>query len=232
MGTLRVDGHLTGIAVAGAEQAGDYVVSSCTAPDPVVAAVIADTRALGDLYEMLIPVEQAGFLTTLAKTMAPRTVIDIGTFTGLSALCFARGLAPGGFVYTCDVTDKWVHLARKHWDAAGVTDRIRFVPGPARKTLPEIVGPGEADLVFVDADELSYPNYVDLAARLLRPGGLLVLDNVLLNGTVLAPENVEDDLWRYGAETMREVNAKLAVDERFATVLLPFAGGVTLARKL
>lgn len=208
MGTVRVDGHHTGTA-------GDHVVSSCT-PDPVVAAVIADTRALGDPHETLIPVEQAGFLTTLAKTMAPRTVIDIGTFTGLSALCLARGLAPGGLVYTCDVTGKWIHLARKHWDAARITDRIRFVPGPARGTVPEIVGPDEADLVFVNADPPSYPSYVDLAARLLRPGGLLILNKVL-----------RDD----GTATLREVNAKLAVDERFETVLLPFADGVTLARK-
>lgn len=232
MSTFRVDGHLTGIAGAGEQQASDYIVSSCTRPDPVVAAVIADTQELGDLYEMLTPVEQAGFLTTLAKTMAPRTVIDIGTFTGLSAMCFARGLAPGGRVYTCDVTEDWIHIARKHWEAAGVADRIQFVLGPARKTLPKLFRDGEADLVFVDADKLTYPVYVEIAARLLRSGGLLILDNVLLNGTVLAPEKVEDDLWRYGAETMRDLNAKLAVDGRFETVLLPFADGVTLARKL
>ena len=185
MGTVRMDGLLTGTAGTGEEQAGDHVVS--------------------------------GFLTTLAKTMAPHTVIDIGTSTGLAASCLARGLAPGGLVYTCDVTEEWLHLAREHWAAARVTDRIRFVPGPARRTLPEIFGSDEADLVFVDADAPSYPDYVDLAARLLRPGGLLILNNVL-----------RDD----GAGTMNEVNAKLAVDERFETVLLPFAGGVTLARKL
>jgi caffeoyl-CoA O-methyltransferase len=221
MSTFRVDEH-----------ASNYIVSSCTRPDPVVTAVINDTQKLGDLYEMLTPVEQAGFLTTLAKTMAPRTVIDIGTFTGLSAMCFARGLAPGGRVYTCDVTEDWIGTARKHWDAAGVSDKIQFVLGPARTTLPKLVRDGEADLVFVDADKLSYPHYVETAARLLRSGGLLILDNVLLNGTVFEPEKVEDDLRRYAAETMREVNAKLAVDERFETVMLPFADGVTLARRL
>ncbi|MCX5199508.1 class I SAM-dependent methyltransferase [Streptomyces sp. NBC_00249] len=221
MSTFRVDEH-----------ASSYIVSSCTRPDPVVASVIADTQELGDLYEMLTPVEQAGFLTTLAKTMAPTTVIDIGTFTGLSAMCFARGLAPGGRVYTCDVTEDWIHIARKHWDAAGVSDRIQFVLGPARRTLAKLVRDGEADLVFVDADKLSYPLYVETAARLLRPGGLLILDNVLLNGTVFAPQDVEDDLRRYAAETIREVNAKLAVDPRFETVMLPFADGVTLARRL
>ncbi|QNE79657.1 methyltransferase domain-containing protein (plasmid) [Streptomyces finlayi] len=221
MSTFRVDEH-----------ASNYIVSSCTQPDRVVTAVINDTQELGDLYEMLTPVEQAGFLTTLAKTMAPRTVIDIGTFTGLSAMCFARGLAPGGRVYTCDVTEDWIHIARKHWEAAGVADCIQFVLGPARKTLPKLVRDGEADMVFVDADKLSYPHYVATAARLLRSGGLLILDNVLLNGTVFAPEEVEDDLRRYAAETLREVNAKLAVDERFETVMLPFADGVTLARKI
>lgn len=160
MSTFRVDEH-----------ASNYIVSSCTRPDPVVNAVIADTQELGDLYEMLTPVEQAGFLTVLAKTMAPRTVIDIGTFTGLSAMCFARGLAPGGRVYTCDVTEDWIHIARRHWDAAGVSGQIQFVLGPARTTLPKIVRDGEADLVFVDADKLSYPQYVETAARLLRSGG-------------------------------------------------------------
>ena len=221
MSTFRVD-----------EKSSNYIASSCTPPDPVVASLIEDTIELGDLYEMLTPVEQASFLTLLAKLVVPKTVIDVGTFTGLSSLCFARGLAPGGRVYTFDVTEDFVHIARKHWEAAGVTDRIEFVLGPARKTLTDIVGDGEADLVFVDADKISYPLYVENAARLLRPGGLLVLDNVLLNGTVFEPEQVENELQRYAAEVMGEVNAKLAVDERFETAMLPIADGVTIARKL
>jgi predicted O-methyltransferase YrrM len=228
MSTYRAEGHLTGVTGTGE----DYIVSSCTPPDPVMAALIADTQELGALYEMQTPVEQAGFLTTLTKTMAPTTVIDIGTFTGMSALCFARGLAPGGTVYTCDVTEEFLPIACKHWAAAGVDDRIRFVLGPARNTLPRLFTDGTVDLVFCDADKLFYPRYVEIAARLLRSGGLLILDNVLLNGTVVDPEKVEDDLWRYGAETMRDLNAQMATDERFATVMLPFADGVTLARKL
>jgi caffeoyl-CoA O-methyltransferase len=220
MSTFRVD-----------EMSSNYIVSSCTPPDPVVASMIAETAKLGELYEMLTPVEQAAFLTMFVKILAPKTVVDIGTFTGLSALCFARGLAAGGRVYTCDVTEDFVHIAREHWKAAGVEDRIEFVLGPARKTMANLVGDGEADLVFIDADKISYPLYVETAERLLRPGGLLILDNVLLNGTVFEPEKVENELQRYAAEVMGEVNAKLAVDERFETAMLPIADGVTIARK-
>ncbi|WP_410569605.1 O-methyltransferase [Amycolatopsis sp. cmx-4-61] len=208
-----------------------YVVSSCTQPDAVVSSLIEDTAKVGELAEMLTPIEQAGFLHLIAKLVAPKTVIDVGTFTGLSSLAFARGLAPGGKVITCDVTEDWVGIARKHWELAGVADRIEFKLGPGRKTLPGLVGEGEADLVFIDADKTSYPYYVDAVAPMLRPGGLLILDNTLLHGTVAAPEDVEEDLPRYAAEVVAGVNAKLAVDERFDTVMLPIADGVTLALK-
>lgn len=220
MSTFRVDEALS-----------DYIVRSCTPPDPVVTSLIKHTTEVGELYEMMVPVEQAGFLTLLTKIVSARTVIDVGTFTGLSALSFARGLAPGGKVITCDVTDEWQGIARKHWEQAGVSDRIDFRLGPAWKTLTSLTADEQADIIFVDADKMSYPRYYRAAVPLLRPGGLLVLDNVLLHGTVLNPADVPEEMPRLAAETMREVNARVAADGRLDTVMLPVSDGLTIARK-
>ncbi|GAA2553527.1 class I SAM-dependent methyltransferase [Winogradskya consettensis] len=209
----------------------DYIVRSCTPPDPVVASLVEHTEKAGELFEMMTPVEQAGFLTLLSHCMSPRLVIDVGTFTGLSALSFARGLAPGGRVITCDVTQEWIGTAVEHWKQAGMDDRIEFRLGPAWKTLGSLAGGAQADIIFIDADKMSYPRYYQAAVPLLRSGGVLILDNVLLKGTVLRPEDVEDEMPRMAAETMRGVNAMLAADHRLQTVMLPIADGVTVARK-
>jgi predicted O-methyltransferase YrrM len=220
MSTFRVDAAMS-----------DYIVGSCTPPDPVVSSLIERTAEVGELYEMLTPVEQAGLLTLLAQCLSARTVVDVGTFTGMSALCFARGLVPGGRVITCDVTEEWLDIAREHWKLAGVEDRIEFRLGPAWRTLHELASGEKADIVFIDADKLSYPRYYQAAVPLLRSGGLLILDNVLLKGTVVRPDLVEDELPRMAAETLRTVNAKLAADDRLDTVMLPISDGVTIARK-
>jgi caffeoyl-CoA O-methyltransferase len=218
--TFRLDEAMSG-----------YIVRSCSAPDEVVRCLVECTARLGELFEMMTPVEQAGLLTLLARSMSARTVVDVGTFTGMSALSFARGLAPGGRVFTCDVTTEWLAIAREHWRLAGVEERIEFRLGPAARTLAELAGDGRADIVFVDADKMSYPRYYSAAVPLLRSGGLLILDNVLLKGTVLEPEAVPDEMARMAAQTMRDVNAMLARDARLDTVMLPIADGVTIARK-
>jgi predicted O-methyltransferase YrrM len=213
------------------EAMSDYIVRSCSPPDEVVRSLVEHTARIGDLFEMMTPVEQAGLLTLLARSMSARTVVDVGTFTGMSALSFARGLAPGGRVITCDVTTEWLAIAREHWRLAGVEERIEFRLGPAWKTLAELASEGQADIVFIDADKLSYPRYYKAAVPLLRSGGLLILDNVLLKGTVLEPEAVRDELPRMAAQTMAEVNAMAASDARLDTIMLAIADGVTIARK-
>jgi caffeoyl-CoA O-methyltransferase len=207
-----------------------YIVASCTSPDPAVVSLIEATARVGEMSGMMVPLEQAGLLTLLAKCVSARTVVDIGTFTGMSALSFARGLAPGGRVITCDVTEEWVGIAREHWVLAGVADRIDFRLGPAWKTLQGLAG-ASVDIVFLDADKMSYPRYYEAAVPLLRPGGLLILDNVLLYGTVLDPEQAPDEMRVLNAEAMRDVNARLAHDDRLDTVMLPVSDGVTIARK-
>ena len=208
-----------------------YLACSSTAPDPVTASLIARTVATGDAAGMMVQAEQATLLTMLAALACARSVVDIGTFTGLSALAFARGLAPGGQVITCDNDARWHDVAAEHWTRAGVADRIDFRLGPAAKTLRALPETFRADIVFIDADKMNYPGYVDLALPLLRPGGLLLLDNVLLDGYVASPDLAGDALMRRCAQTMAALNARIAADDRLDVVMLPIADGLTLARR-
>lgn len=209
----------------------DYLVTCCTPPDPVVEQLARRTADLGPDAGMMVPVEQSTLLTLLARLVSATTIVDVGTFTGLSALAFARGLAPGGRVVSCDVTDRWLGIAREHWERAGVADRIEFRLGPAVRTLRALADGPPVDLVFVDADKMNYPAYYRAAVPLLRPGGLLVADNVLLDGHVVDPQRAEPGLPRRAAETLRDFNASLAADERLDTVMLPVADGLTIARR-
>jgi caffeoyl-CoA O-methyltransferase len=210
---------------------GRYLTRSSTAPDAVTASLAERTARLGPAAGMMIPVEQATLLTILTRLLDARTVIDVGTFTGLSALAFARGLAPGGRVISCDNDDRWRDLAEEHWRRAGVADRIEFRLGPATRTLRELPANLGADLVFVDADKMNYPSYYELAVPLLRSGGLLLLDNVLLDGYVTCPEAAGDPLTRRCAERIRSVNERVAGDDRLDAVMLPIADGLTVARR-
>jgi caffeoyl-CoA O-methyltransferase len=207
----------------------DYLLRCASPPDPALRGLADRTEELGDVGGMMIPVEQAALLTLLTKLLDARLAVDLGTFTGMSALAIARGLAAGGKVVTCDVTDRWLDLAGEYWERAGVADRIEFRLGPAGRILESL--PSNVDLMFVDADKMNYRGYYRAAVPLLRPGGLLVLDNVLLEGYVLDPALAGDRLARRCATVLRAVNAELAADDRLEAVLLPIADGVTIARK-
>lgn len=208
-----------------------YLVKSSTAPGAAVTSLVSSTADVGDAAGMMVPVEQSMLLTILTRMLSATTALDVGTFTGLSALAIARGLAPGGRVITCDVTDKWIEVAREHWELAGVADRIDFRLGPAGRTLRELPEGTQVDLVFLDADKMNYPDYYRTAVPLLRSGGLLVVDNVLLDGYVLDPELSDEGLLRACAKAMRTFNATLAADDRFETVMLPISDGFTIARR-
>lgn len=208
-----------------------YLLANSTPPHPALLDLAAETGELGEVAGMLVPPEQAALLTLLTRMLDASTVVDVGTFTGGSALAFAQGLAPGGRVITCDVSDRWIEVARAHWERADLTDRIDFRLGPAARTLEALAVHPPVDIVFVDADKMNYPTYHQLAVPLLRPGGLLIADNVLLSGYVLDPDLAVEPLARRCAQSLRGFNAALVADERLESVMLPIADGLTIARR-
>lgn len=218
----------------------DYVIACTPGADSVFESLYHETsmieddfmrRHVGNPAGMMVPAEQAAFMTILTKTLSAKTIVDVGTYTGMSALAFARGLAPGGRVHTFDVTDRWFPIAHAHWAKAGVEDLIEFHLGEAVDGLRALPGDTMVDLAFIDADKDNYRNYYELVVPLLRPGGLLIVDNTLFNGYVLDPGLIKDPVGRGYAEAIREFNAAVAADPRMESVMLPLADGVTIARR-
>jgi caffeoyl-CoA O-methyltransferase len=150
----------------------------------------------------------------------------VGTFTGYSALCIARGLQPGGRLLCLDVSEEWTRVGRRHWDQAGVGDRIELRIGPAADALQALPADPPIDLAFIDADKTGYRTYYDAIVDRLRPGGVVLLDNVLWGGSVVDAANTEAD-----TEAIRAVNAHVAADPRVEAVMLPISDGLTLARR-
>jgi caffeoyl-CoA O-methyltransferase len=175
---------------------------------------------------MQIAPEQGAFLEWLTRLLGATTVVEVGTFTGYSSICLARGLAPGGRLLCCDVNEEWTALAREYWARAGLDDRIELRLAPATETLAALPHDPPVDLAFVDADKEGYPAYVELLAERVRPGGVIALDNTLWGGAV-ADASVDDTT----TTLLRELNTGLVGDERFDTVLLPLGDGLTLLRR-
>jgi caffeoyl-CoA O-methyltransferase len=202
-----------------------YVVAHGSEPDEIVRDLVAETRTLlPDQAEMQVAPEQAAFLTLLAKIVGVRRAVEIGTFTGLSALAIARGLAEGGRLVCFDISDEYTRVARRHWARAGVLDRIELRLGPAAERVRELSGTPEIDLAFIDADKTGYPAYWNELVPRMRPGGVLLVDNVLRRGRVLAPDDPD-------TRAIVAFNELVRADTRVESVLLPFADGITLARR-
>ena len=204
----------------------DYVVAHGTPPDAVQESLIAETAKLGGVSRMQIAPEQGAFMTLLVKLVGARFAVEVGTFTGYSSLCIARGLAPGGRLLCCDVSDEWTAVAREHWARAGMDDRIELVLGPAADTLRALPSEPPIDFAFIDADKTGYHIYYEEIVTRLRPAGVVLVDNVLWGG------NVVDDADR-SADTvaLRAINDRIAADDRVEAVMLPIADGLTIARK-
>jgi caffeoyl-CoA O-methyltransferase len=165
-------------------------------------------------------------MSLLARLVDARFAVEVGTFTGYSSICLARGLAPGGRLLCCDVSEEWTAIAREHWVQAGVDDRIELVIGPAADTLRALPADPPIDLAFIDADKGGYRTYWDEVVRRLRPGGLVLVDNVLWGGRVVDEADQSDD-----TVAIRALNDHVASDERVDAVLLPIADGLTIARR-
>ncbi len=203
----------------------DYLLSSSTPLDEVLRSLAVETAGLGGVSRMQVAPEQGLLLTLLTRAIGARRAVEVGTFTGYSALCIARGLAEGGRLTCCDVNEEWTAVGRRHWEAAGVAHRIDLVIGPAAETLAALEDEA-IDLCFVDADKEGYAAYWDLLLPRVRRGGVLLVDNVLWSGQVLDPG--QDDL---DTVAIRAFNQKVAGDDRVDVVVLPIADGLTFAVK-
>ena len=206
----------------------DYVRACSEAPDDVAADLLAETAALAERGEapatFQIAPEQGAFMQLLTRALGVRQAIEIGTFTGFSALCIARGLPEDGSLICLDRSQEWTSVARRYWARAGVDDRIDLRLGDALPTLRALPEDETFDLAFVDADKTGYPDYVDELYGRMTPSGVVLLDNTLRSGNVLHPESDDD-------RALVALNATLALDPRWETVLLPVADGLTMLRK-
>jgi caffeoyl-CoA O-methyltransferase len=202
-----------------------YVVAHGGEPDEIARDLLAETRAaLPAQARMSVAPEQAAFLTLLTRTLGVRRAVEIGTFTGFSSLAIARGLADGGRLTCFDISDEYTSIARRYWARAGVDDRIELRLGPAAERVRELPADAGLDLAFIDADKTGYPTYWNEIVPRMRPGGVILVDNVLRDGRVLDPQSADD-------HAIVEFNKLVLADERVDAVMLPLADGLTMARR-
>ncbi|MEU1808621.1 O-methyltransferase [Micromonospora sp. WMMD1076] len=203
-----------------------YLVAHGSAPDEIVQELAEETlAALPAEAVMQVAPEQAAFLTFLTRLLGVRQAVEVGTFTGLSSLAIARGLAEGGRLTCFDISEDYTGVARRYWQRAGVQDRIELRIGPASQTLRELPRERYLDFAFIDADKVGYPIYWDELVPRMRPGAVIAVDNTLRDGRVLAPRNADD-------RAIAAFNDAVIADVRVEAVMLPIADGVTLARVL
>lgn len=205
----------------------DYLVAHSTPVDEVLADLAAETqRRFPDRVSMQIGPEQGLFMTLLARLSGARDVVEVGTFTGYSSICLARGLPADGTLLACDVSKEWTDVARAYWQRAGVADKIELRVAPAIETLRALPEEPQFDLAFIDADKEGYISYWDALVPRVRSGGALLVDNVFSRNRVLDPAQTSPSV-----QAIRDFNAHARADDRTEAVLLPLGDGLTLARK-
>lgn len=192
--------------------------------DEVLRDLGAETEALGGVAVMQMAPEQGALTTLLVRAIGARHALEIGTFTGYGSLSIARGLPDDGLLVTCDLSEEWTAIARRHWERAGVAERIDLRIAPAIETLRALPAGEPFDFIFIDADKTSYPAYYEESMRLIRPGGLIAVDNVFRGGEVVDP--AADNA---GAIAVRELNDTIRDDDRVLPAMIPVADGITLA---
>ena len=203
-----------------------YMVEHGARQDEVLRRVQEETAAMGEISVMQIAPDQGAFMTLLAKLVGAGEAIELGTFTGYSAICIARGLVPGGRLIACELSEEYAEIAARNLEAAGVADRVEIRIGPAIETLSALPEAEAFDLGFIDADKESYPAYYEAVLARTRPGGLIVIDNVLGAGRVIDPDERSEQV-----EAIRATNDLVAADERVDTAMVAIADGLMLARK-
>ncbi|MQA60575.1 MAG: SAM-dependent methyltransferase [Actinophytocola sp.] len=205
-----------------------YLLAHSTPLDEVQRELISETtRATADAAGMQISPDEGHFLTMITRLAGVRNAIEVGTFTGYSSLCIARGLADGGRLLCCDVSEEWTAIGRKYWELAGVADRIDLRIAPALETIRALPEEPSLDLAFIDADKGAYVDYWETLLPRLRPGGLLLVDNTLWSGKVVEPADEQDELTR----AITRFNRHAAADDRVDVVPLTISDGLTMALK-
>jgi len=206
-----------------------YLLAVSLREPEVLARLRAETVKVRRKGWLQVAPEQGAFLAFLVELMGARRTLEVGVFTGYSALAVALALPPEGRVTACDINEEWGAIARRYWEEAGVGENIDLELGPALETLDRLLAGGAGgayDFAFIDADLGTYDAYYERALRLVRPGGLIAIDNVLWHGDVVDANNSDPD-----TEAIRALNAKLRDDHRVSLSLVPIGDGMTLARR-
>jgi caffeoyl-CoA O-methyltransferase len=197
--------------------------------DADLAALREETQPM-PMARMQISPEQGALMRLLIKLLGARNTLEVGVFTGYSAMVVAKAMGPGGRVVALDISKEWTDIARRHWEKAGIAERIDLRLAPAADSLKALIDQGRSgdfDFAFIDADKTGYDTYYEAALKLLRPGGLIAIDNVLWSGKVADPSDQTDDTL-----ALRALNKKIHGDARVDATLVPIGDGLTLAMKL
>jgi caffeoyl-CoA O-methyltransferase len=204
-----------------------YATAHSSAPDELQRRLIAETsNTLGSRAGMQVSPDEGIFLEVLTRASGARHAVEVGTFTGYSALCIARALPPDGTLLCCDINEEWTSIGRRYWAEAGVDGKIDLRLGPALETLRALPADARIDLAFIDADKSNYAAYYEELLARMPSGGLVLVDNTIWSGKVLAPERGDVD-----TNALAAFNDALAADDRVDVVMLTFRDGVTMARK-
>jgi caffeoyl-CoA O-methyltransferase len=209
-----------------------YILRHCTRRDEVQEWLIERTAELGPIARFQIAPEQGVLLTMLTRLTRAKVAVEVGTFTGYSSICIARGLAGGGKLICCDISEEWTAIAREAWRRAGLTDRMDLRIGRALDTINALPLEEHIDLAFVDADKKPYWDYYSALITRMRPGGIIAFDNVFRRGDVVDSRRAEAS--KDGdpdPEALHEFNGLLVDDDRVDVVMLPIADGLTIAQK-
>lgn len=200
-----------------------YMDAHSSPPDAVQRDLIAATEALGDIGRMQIDPVAGSLMSILVGLLQPRFAVEVGTFTGYSALAVAKALPPGGRLLCCDVSEEWTAIAQPYWERAGVADRIDLRIAPALETLRSLPSQPPVDFAFIDADKANYIGYYEELVGRLSPRGVILVDNVLWGGGVADPDRDDPT-----TEALRAFNAHAVADHRVQVALLPVGDGLTL----
>ncbi|GMQ87567.1 MAG: class I SAM-dependent methyltransferase [Gammaproteobacteria bacterium] len=215
----------------------DYVLENSLRESDVLTRLREETKKDPDAI-MQIPPEQGQFMSMLVKLIGAKRTIEIGVYTGYSTLCVAQAMPDDSYTVACDVDEDWTNIAKRYWTEALVDKKIDLRLGPAVDTLNSLIEDEQSesfDFIFIDADKDNYDNYYELSLRLLKPGGLIAIDNVLLFGSVIdsgaLDESQRKDISEESIQSVRSLNSKIKSDARVDISMLKLADGLTLVRK-